>query len=133
MSIPRKKLVGKNPEVRNGIYNDDFLRELNKFATVNEVFGDKKNQIAKGDMTTVSGIVMGTLDRIENEYNLIALVMEAAEAGEWRAIEREPWQQQGLDKVVDKNLGFLTTYKDKLYLLPSPKYIAHCQAELEEQ
>ena len=128
MGIPNKILVGQNPSLVDGVYSDDYLRALNEFASVDEVFGEKKQAIAEGERNAVAMIVMDTLGKSEYEQHLVALVMRAAKAGEWRAVERTTiW---GLDRVVEKYYGHVTKFEDKTFLLPSATYLAYCKENL---
>lgn len=130
MAIPGRELVGKNAQVCNGIYCDDYLRALNQFATVDEVFGQHKADIAAGG-NSVGRVVMETLGHYEWENHLVALVMGAAKAGEWKAVFREPMRHmEGLDRVEKKGFGYLAKQGDKTFLLPSAIYITYCKEQL---
>jgi hypothetical protein len=131
MAIPRRELVGKNATVKNGIYSDEYLKALNNFATVDEVFGYYRKQIASGG-NAVGRLVMGTLGRTGWENHLVSLVMVAASVGEWRAVLREKHHNSGQEAVVDKNFGYFVDLGEKRFLLPSAHYISYCQAQLEE-
>lgn len=127
MAIPNKQLVGQNASITDGVYTDDYIAALNKFATVDEVFRENKEAIAKGEMTPVATLIMGTLGKTEYELHLVSLVMTAAEAGEWRAVERKKHNQyDGLDAVVKNNFGHVTEFEGKTFLLPSAMYIVYC-------
>ena len=130
MTIPGKELIGKNAQVSDKIYSDDYLRALNKFATVDEVFGQHRADIAAGG-NSVGTLVMETLGKSEWEEHLVSLVMTAAKAGEWRAVVREEGKHtEGLDVVVEKDLGYVTKHGDTTFLLPSAMYVSYCKAKL---
>lgn len=131
MTIPNKELVGKNARAQKDVYSDDYLKALNKFATVDEVFGEHKRKIANGE-NIIGALVMDTLGRSEWENHLVAIVMNAAKAGEWRAVVREPGMLvEGLDEITKKHFGFVVKHKGKKYLIPSALYVTYCQAQLE--
>jgi hypothetical protein len=133
MSIPRKQLVGKNATLTDRGYSDDYLTALNEFATVDEVFGPYRKQIADGG-NVVGRLVMETLGRSEWENHLVSIVMTAAKAGEWRAVIRQPGRHdEGLDAVTEKRYGFIVQKDGKRFLLPSANYVAYCQAQLDQE
>src|SRR3989344_3502809 len=126
MAIPGRELVGKNSQLVDDVYSDDYMRALNSFATVDEVFGQHRKDIVGGG-SSVNRVVMGTLGRSEWEDHLVALVMVAAEAGEWRAVVREPNRHTaGLDEVEKRHFGYVTEYGEKTFLAPSAMYLAYC-------
>ncbi len=130
MTIPRKELVGQNVRLVDGVYSDDYLTALNQFASVDEVFGEQKEAIAKGEQNPVARLIMGTLGKSEYENHLFALVMIAAKAGEWKAVERGPQHMPGLDVVTEKHFGHVTKYQDRTFLLPSAMYLTYCKEQL---
>lgn len=131
MAIPKKELVGRNARIENGIYLDDYLTALNEFSSVDETFGKHKEAIAAGK-DAVASLVMGTLGRSEWENHLVALIMTAAKAGEWRAVFRDSFKhREGLDAVAEKNFGYVVEQNGETYLLPSAAYVSRCQAELD--
>lgn len=133
MAIPGRELVGKNAQVTDKEYNDDYLRALNQFATVDEVFGQHRKDIAAGG-DSVARVVMGTLDRVEYENHLVALVMTAAKEGEWKAVFRHPYRHApGLDVVEQKHFGHVVKQGEKTFLLPSAMYLAYCKEELSQK
>jgi len=126
MTIPNKELVGKNPKLEDGVYTDDYMNALNEFARVDEVFRESKAAIASGE-NIVGRLVMDTLGKSEYENHLVAIVMSAAEAGEWRAVVRESEKHiPGLDTVTRKHFGHVTAYQGKTFLLPSVSYVVYC-------
>ena len=130
MAIPNRELVGKNARLDNGVYSDDYMATLNQFATVDEVFGEHREAIAAGE-NVVGSLVMGTLSKSEYENHLVSLVMNAAKAGEWRAVVREPGRHfAGLDAVTDKHFGHVTEHEGKKFLLPSALYVVYCNEQL---
>ncbi len=130
MAIPRKKLVGQNPTVVDRIYSDDYLKALNEMVTVDEVFGNQRTAIAKGQ-PVVGRLVIGTLGRTEWENHLVSLVMTAAETGKWSAVVSEPDKHlPGLEEVQKRHFGYVTDYQGVKYLLPSAMYVAYCQENL---
>ncbi len=130
MAIPGEELVGQNARLAGGVYSDDYMNALNQFATVDDVFGEHKEAIAKGKHDPVARLVIGTLGKSEYENHLVALVMTAAKADEWRAVERGPEHMPGLDVVTQKHFGYVTKYGGKTFLLPSPVYVTYCKATL---
>ena len=131
MAIPGKELVGKNAILENGVYSDDYMVALNQLATVDEVFGKYKEDIAEGK-NVVARLVMETLGKCEYENHLVSIVMKAAKAGEWRAVLREPGKHiAGLDVVTKKHFGYVAEHEGQKFLLPSPMYLAYCKANLE--
>ena len=131
MVIPRKELVGRNAKLQNGVYSDDYMTALNQFATVDEVFNQQKEHIAAGEIV-VGRLVMDTLGKSEYENHLVALVMTAARAGEWRAVIRNPMvHNRGLDVVTEKHFGYVVEQEGKKFLLPSVLYVMYCQAQLQ--
>ncbi|MBI2574743.1 hypothetical protein HYV82_02565 [Candidatus Woesearchaeota archaeon] len=126
MGIPRKELVGQNAGLVNGVYCDDYTAALNRFASVDEVFGENREAIARGEQGTVARLTMGTLGKSEYEAHLAALVMTAANAGEWRAVERGPQHMSGLEEVTRKHFGHVTEYQGQTFLLPSAMYLVYC-------
>jgi len=124
-------LVGENARLENDVYYDDFMSVLNELVTVDEVLGEQREAIAKGETTPVANLVMGTLGVCEHENHLVSLVMEAARAGEWRAVSRGEGQIYGLDSVVEKGFGYVTEHEGKKYLLPSVHYIEHCRRQIK--
>ncbi len=132
MAIPGKELVGKNARLNEGIYSDDYMAALNEFATVDEVLGEHKEAIANGEQNPVCRLAWGTLGKCEYENHLVSLVMTAAKAGEWRAVERIHGRQiEGLDVVTDKHFGYVTEHEGKTFLLPSTFYLVYCKAQIE--
>ena len=132
MSIPQKDLVGKNARIEEkGVYRDDYLDALNKFAPVDEVFGKDRKAIAKGEWEPVANLVMDTLGKAEWENHLVAIVMTAAKEGEWRAVPRGPQHQDGLDEVVEKKYGFVVNLGKK-FLVPSAFYVNYCLAQKKD-
>lgn len=132
MSIPRpgKELVGKNVRIVDGQYNDDYLTALNQFASVDKTFGRYRADIAKGG-NSVGRVIMGTLGKNEWENHLVALVMGAAKAGEWKAVVREPYvHTSGLDAVEGKKFGYVVKHEKKTFLLPTALYLDYCKREL---
>jgi hypothetical protein len=131
MTIPDRKLIGKNVKLDNGNYSDDYIAALNKFATVDEVFGQHKEAIAKGEQSPICRCVMGTLGKSEYENHLVSLIMIAARAGEWKAVIREPLtQNQGLETVMEKGFGYVVMNEGKKFLLPSAGYVVYCKERL---
>ncbi len=131
MAIPGKELVGKNARLNEGIYSDDYMDALNEFATVNEVLGEHREAIANGEQNPIFRLVSGTLGKCEYENHLVDIVMTAAKAGEWRAVEREPRHKPGLSVVTDKHFGYVTEHEGKTFLLPSALYLTYCKAQIE--
>lgn len=129
MTIPSKQLVGQNAGLVDGVYSDDYLKALNQFVTVDEVFGEQREAIAKGEWTSVARLVMGTIGQSEYENHLAALVMKAAKVGEWRAVERESRHMPGLERVTEKHFGYVVKYKNKTFLLPSAIYLTYCDEQ----
>ena len=127
MTIPGRELVGQNAQLVGGTYTDDYMVALNQFVTVDEVLGENRQAIAKGEHTPVARLVMDTLGKCEYENHLVALVMAAAKAGEWKAVKRGQQHMPGLDVVVDENFGYTTKYQGKTFLLPSAMYLAYCK------
>jgi len=130
MKIPDKTLIGKNAELVEGVYSDDYMNALNNFASVDEVFGKNKEAIAKGENTPVARLIMGTLDKAEYENHLVSIIMTAAKNGEWRAINRGLQHMPGLDEVTRRHFGHVTNYKGQTFLLPSPMYLTYCKEKL---
>lgn len=130
MAIPSKKLVGKNQVLVDRVYSDDYIKALNRYVSVDEVFGEHKKEISKGEFCPVARFTMGALSKLEHENHLVALVMRAARAGEWRAVERGPEHRSGLDEVTEKSFGYVIRYQDKTFLLPSARYLAYCKEQL---
>lgn len=129
---PGKELVGRNARLEDGVYRDDYIAALNQFASVDEVFGEHRQAISKGDHYIVGNLVMGTLGRTEWENHLVSIVMNAAQSGEWRAVLREPRRQtEGLDAVTTNNYGHVVEHEGRKFLLPSALYVTYCQAKLE--
>ncbi len=130
MAIPGKELVGKNANLVDGVYSDNYLIALNQYASVDYVFGEHTEAIAQGEYDAVARLVMGTLGEVEYESHLVALVMTAAEAGEWKAVEIEPRPLPGLDVVTKKHFGHVTQYQGKTFLMPSAMYLAYCKEQI---
>lgn len=130
MAIPGKELIGENARLEDGIYSDDYMDALNQFATVDEVLGEHKEAIAKGEQNPISRLIADTLGKYEYEFHLVDIVMAAAKAGEWRAVERGPQQRPGLSAVTDKQFGYVTEHEDKTFLLPSAFYLTYCKEHL---
>ena len=131
MTIPRKELVGKNAKSSDRVYFDSYMDELNKFASVDEVFGKHRTAIANGESCPVSNLVMDTLGKSEYENHLVALVMTAAKAGEWRAVLREPRKHtEGLKAVTEKHFGYVVEHEGQTFLLPSALYVVYCKQQL---
>lgn len=132
MTIPRKELVGRNSRLENEVYLDDYMTALNEFATVDEVFGNQREAITNRHCSTVASLVMGTLGKAEHEFHLASIVMNAAKAGEWRAVVREPGKHyDGLDNVEHKGFGYVVDHEDKKFLLPTALYVTYCQRKLD--
>ncbi len=144
MTIPTKELVGKNPLLAGELpiggpyhgkhiyrYYDEYTRALNGFARVDEVFSNHREAIAKGENYPISNLIMDALGKKEGENHLADIVMTAARAGEWKAIERLPHQRYGLYLVIEKHFGHLTNYKGKMFLLPSALYVVYCKEKLD--
>ena len=132
MTIPGKELVGKNARLEDGIYSDDYMAALNEFATVDEVFGKHKEAIAARKHNPIDRLVMDTLGVSEYENHLVALVITAAKAEEWKAVERKPGKHiEGLDVVTEKHFGYVTEHEGKTFLLPSAFYLVYCKAQIE--
>ena len=130
MTIPGKELVGKNAQLENGDYTDDYLVALNQFATVDEIFGQCKECIANRERTPIIRLVVGTLGKKEFENHLESLVIAAAKAGKWKAVVREGEYANGLNVVVERNFGYVIKHEDKTFLLPSAIYLKYCKTQL---
>ena len=123
--IPSKELIGQNASLNNGVYSDDYMIALNKFASVDEVLGKDKEGISKRRIDPIARIVMGTLGRSEYENHIGELLIVAANRGEWSAIERNH-HQNSLDVITKKHFGHVATYQDRTFLLPSAMYVTFC-------
>ena len=134
MTIPGRELVGKNAQLIDRVYTDDYLHALNQFATVDEVFGQLKESIAAGEHTPVAKLVMGTLGKCEWENHLVSLVMGAAKAGEWKAVVREPFKHtDGLTVVEERNFGYVVKQGGERFLMPSASYVTYCKERLAQR
>ena len=136
MIIPGKKLVGWHQTIVDDIYNDDYLRALNKFASVDDVLGKDRDTIAKGEFNSIARIVMGTLGKEEYERHLAALLIVSAKAGTWQAVERVENQTNGLDVVKEKHfghvIGYLTAQGTRRFLMPSAMYVTYCKEHKQQ-
>lgn len=130
MTIPGRELVGQSAQMRDNTYSDDYLRALNEFATVDEIFGEHRKDIAEGG-NSVGRLTMGALGIGEWENHLVDIVMRAAKAGEWTAVIRRPGTQtEGLSAVRKKHYGYITEFDGKIFLMPTAMYLAYCKEEL---
>ncbi len=131
MTIPDRKLVGKNAKIEDDIYRDDYLRALNQLVTVDEVFGKYREKIKNGK-EIIGDLVYDIFNKKKHEAHLVSLVMHAASAREWVAVVREPGKHiDGLDEVTEKCFGYVTDHKGKKFLLPSLAYVAYCNDKLK--
>lgn len=129
--IPGIELVGKNASLHDGVYNDDYMTALNDMASVDDVFGRHKQDIAEGK-NAVGWLVMDTLGKSEYENHLVSIVKKAAKAGKWVAVLREQYKHtDGLSVVEGKNFGYVAEHEGQKFLLPSAHYLTHCKARLE--
>lgn len=128
--IPTAKLIGERAHIVNLVYSDDYLQALNKFASVDEVLAGYRDQLQHWREPLVK-LVEGIVSVGEPELYLATLIQQAAEYGEWRAIEKTNLHSQILDEVVKRHCGHVTNFLGKNFLMPSASYVAYCKDLLE--
>ena len=130
MTFPDKYSVGKNAEVVDERYNDDYLRALNEFCTVEDVFGGTAvESISIGNTLTLNRFVANSPLKSWEAEDLLKHFLYAAtrsERGEWEAIEIK--EGDGLAKRVEEvGFGIRTTFsEDKQFLVPTALFLAYC-------
>ncbi len=137
MTIPGKELVGMHPTISNGVYNDDYLRQLNEFASVDEVLGEYKKGIADNSWLSIAHFALGALGHddkygVIGEVSLGGLLAIAAKVGSWSALDKDINQIPLLETLLNSHFGHITTHKGKAYLLPSAMFLTYCKEKSSE-
>lgn len=129
MPTPSKVLVGQNAKIIDEEYSDNYLKALNEFASVDEVFGENKEKVAGGNWDAVSSITANTLGDSIYEHNLIDIVVTAAGKGQWSAYNN-PKMTDGLKVASDKHYIHLTEHKGQIFSMPTTSYLRYCKERL---
>ena len=134
MAAPGKELVGKNARLNFiGNYSDDYLTALNQYASVVEVMGKSKQEVAEGGTGAAVWRVVAGIDRTEsamssiNEITLVELLALAARKSEWKAIRQKYPDDAGVKLAVEGGYAHLTYFKSKAFLMPSAMLTEYCQ------
>lgn len=79
---PIKPAYPRGDEIK---YFDNYVLGLNDVYSLNDILGERTQEIAKGTRNSIASIVMGSpLNNTEGENTLAYMLMSSAQAGEWQ-------------------------------------------------
>ncbi|MBI2583559.1 MAG: hypothetical protein HYW25_02735 [Candidatus Aenigmarchaeota archaeon] len=80
-----ERVAGQNAHVQGGIYDDDYLKEINDLYPLEDVLGARIDGIAIGSSRDANHFTMGSpLQNSEGEHVLNFILYRSANAGIWQ-------------------------------------------------
>jgi hypothetical protein len=147
------ELIGKNADFTNGIYRDDYLRNLNDTFPVSGILKYLREKVSHSDNMTLTTATKDYLVENNEARKILQDIIEQCNTeGEWVGTSIRPretmygginefmaeyntiklHETSGSDKLMQglrhaQHYGFVNVFrngdKDKVYLLPTQKFV----------